>query len=99
MSSNRLRGKKALITAAANGIGRETALAFALEGADVLATDIDSAGLASLCQDAPRIETSPLDITDGAAIDALLRGSQYDVIFNCAGWVHHGAILAPPRPP
>ena len=94
MSDKRLRGKKALITAAASGIGRETALAFAREGAKVLATDIDAAGLASLCAGAPQIETWMLDVTDGAAVDALIGAGQYDVIFNCAGWVHHGTILA-----
>lgn len=93
MSGNRLRGKRALITAAANGIGRETALAFASEGAEVLATDIDSAGLSSLSRIASPIETRILDVTDGAAVDALVRGSQFDAIFNCAGWVHHGTIL------
>lgn len=93
MSGNRLLGKRALITAAANGIGREAALAFAREGAEVLATDIDSAGLSSLSSTASRIETRILDVTDGAAVDALVRGRQFDVIFNCAGWVHHGTIL------
>lgn len=91
--SKRLAGKKALITAAANGIGRETALAFAREGAVVLATDIDTRGLSSLAQLAPGIETRVLDVTDGAAVEAVFQNVQYDVVFNCAGWVHNGTIL------
>ncbi len=90
----RLNGKRAVITAAAHGIGRASALAFAAEGAAVLATDIDDDALAALGRDDPRIEVRRLDVTDGAAIDALAaeRGA-VDVLFSCAGWVHHGSIL------
>lgn len=91
--SGRLAGKKALVTAAAAGIGRATALAFAREGAAVTATDIDEKGLAALAG-MPGITTRRLDVTDGAAIEALARGfGAIDILFNCAGFVHHGTVL------
>jgi 2-keto-3-deoxy-L-fuconate dehydrogenase len=89
----RLAGKKALVTAAAAGIGRATALAFAREGAAVTATDIDEKGLASLAG-TPGIATRRLDVTDGAAVEALARElGAVDILFNCAGFVHHGTVL------
>ncbi|MBI5432452.1 MAG: SDR family oxidoreductase [Planctomycetes bacterium] len=89
----RLDGKRALITAAAQGIGRATALAFAREGARVLATDVDEAALARLGADEPRLATARLDVRDGAAIGALVASrGPFDVLFNCAGFVHHGTI-------
>jgi 2-keto-3-deoxy-L-fuconate dehydrogenase len=92
--SLRLEGKHCLVTAAAAGIGRETALAFAHEGATVLATDIDAAQLESLAAHSAAIRTQVLDVTDGAAIAALV-GAQpdFDVLFNCAGYVHAGTLL------
>lgn len=91
--SARLAGKKALITAAGQGIGRATALAFAAEGAEVIATDIDAGPLEALAREA-RIETRALDVTDPAAIAAIARDvGALDVLFNCAGYVHHGTIL------
>ncbi|MCC6409791.1 MAG: SDR family oxidoreductase [Planctomycetes bacterium] len=90
----RLEGKRALITAAAQGIGRATALAFAREGARVLATDVDEAALARLGADEPRLATAKLDVRDGSAIGALVASrGPFDVLFNCAGYVHHGTIL------
>lgn len=87
----RLDGKRAWVTAAAQGIGRETALAFAREGAQVLATDIDAEGLAALGTD---VETRQLDVTDARAILALAAEVPGpDVLFNCAGYVHDGTIL------
>jgi 2-keto-3-deoxy-L-fuconate dehydrogenase len=93
MTSGRLAGKRALITAAANGIGRETALAFAREGAQVLATDVSADGLSALKAEDARLETSMLDVTRPAAVSDLFAQRSFDVVFNCAGWVHQGTIL------
>jgi len=92
--ADRLNGKRALVTAAGQGIGRATALAFAAEGARVIATDINAKTLAELAAENPAIDTRLLDVTDSAAIEALARDlGAVDVLFNCAGYVHHGAIL------
>ena len=89
----RLAGKTILLTAAAQGIGRASALAFADEGAHVTATDINEEKLAELSR-VDGIETRPLDVTDPAAIEAAAREvSAPDVLFNCAGFVHHGSVL------
>ncbi|HEY4293477.1 SDR family oxidoreductase [Luteibacter sp.] len=93
-TNGRLAGKRALITAAGAGIGRATALAFAAEGATVLATDIDAASLASLGAEQPSITARTLDVTDPEAIAALVaEAGAVDVLFNCAGYVHAGTIL------
>jgi len=89
----RLAGKRAFVTAAGAGIGRATALAFAREGADVTATDIDAAALATLAAEAPAIATLRLDVRDDAAVAAALSSAAPDILFNCAGFVHHGTIL------
>ena len=87
---SRLLGKTALITAAAQGIGRATAELFAREGAKVYATDIDGDLLASL----EGCEARPLDVRDGGAISALAEElPRPDILFNCAGYVHAGSIL------
>jgi 2-keto-3-deoxy-L-fuconate dehydrogenase len=92
--SGRLTGKRCLITAAAQGIGRETALAFAREGATVIATDINQAPLASLAAEAPNVELRRLDVTDPKAIAACIAAAgAVNVLFNCAGFVHQGSIL------
>lgn len=89
----RLSGKAALITAAAQGMGRAAALAFAREGARVLATDINEALLREL-DGRPGISTAPLDVLDDAAVAALVeRTGAVDILFNCAGWVHQGTLL------
>ncbi|TNF19424.1 MAG: SDR family oxidoreductase [Rhodobacteraceae bacterium] len=92
-TTGRLAGKKALITAAGQGIGRATAELFAREGAEVIASDINDATLAEL--DAlPGITALKLDVTDAAAVEAAVAGmGVLDVLFNCAGFVANGAIL------
>lgn len=96
--STRLSGKRALITAAAAGIGRMSALAMAREGAEVLATDIDPAGLDALRAEDARIRTALLDVRDTRAVGALVAAhGPFDVLFNCAGVVHHGTILDCPE--
>jgi len=89
----RLSGKIAFVTAAAQGIGRATAQAFAREGARVIGTDINEEKLASLSEH-KGIETRRLDVLDDAAITktAAEIGTP-DILFNCAGFVHHGTIL------
>ena len=92
--SNRLSGKRALVTAAGQGIGRATAIAFAAEGAHVIATDINDRTLADLARTNPAIATQRLDVTDQGAVDTAARSiGAVDVLFNCAGFVHHGSIL------
>ena len=91
--SNRLAGKIVFVTAAGQGMGLASALAFAAEGADVWATDRDGALLQANAV-GKGIRTAVLDVTDGAAVDALAREvGGIDVLFNCAGYVHNGSIL------
>lgn len=90
----RLQGKRILISAAAQGMGRASALACAAEGASVVAVDIDEDGLATLTGEGSGIEVHRLDVRDRAAIDALAaRIGGLDGLFNCAGFVHHGTVL------
>jgi 2-keto-3-deoxy-L-fuconate dehydrogenase len=90
--NGRLAGKTAFVTAAGQGIGRSTALAFAAAGAKVVATDLDASKLAGLASHG--IATHRLDVTDKAAITALAKQiGAVDIVFNCAGFVHHGTIL------
>lgn len=90
--SNRLQGKRALVTAAAAGIGRACAIAFAREGATVIATDIDEGALPAAADGVA--ERARLDVRDTAAIEALARRiGPVDVLLNAAGFVHHGTIL------
>ena len=89
----RLKGKTALVTAAGQGIGRATALAFAAEGAQVLATDLQPALLESYAG-VTNVRTAVLDVLDKAAIGRTVAGMErIDVLFNCAGFVHNGSIL------
>lgn len=94
----RLEGKTALVTAAGAGIGRAAAEAFAREGADVIATDINGDVLKDLAWE-HGVTTEHLDVTDRAAIaDVFARHSDMDILFNVAGWVHNGTILdCPPE--
>ncbi len=90
--SLRLKGKTALVTAAAQGIGRATALAFAAEGAQVYATDLNAAKLAEIV--GPGIRTMALDVRDTAAVQAAAAAiGAVDILFNCAGFVHQGSVL------
>jgi NAD(P)-dependent dehydrogenase (short-subunit alcohol dehydrogenase family) len=91
--SNRLRGKRALVTAAGQGMGRAAVLAFAREGASVIATDVD-AKLVGAYQGKAGIEAARLDVTDDKAVADLVDATgAVDILFNCAGWVHQGSIL------
>jgi len=91
--TGRLEGKTALVTAAARGIGRATALAFVAEGATIWATDIDKRKLAELKGKAG-LNTNLLDVRDRQAITAFIeRIGEVDILFNCAGYVPHGPIL------
>ena len=91
--ADRLAGKRALVTAAAQGIGRATVQAFADEGAEVIATDVNEDELERL-HGLPGVSTRQLDVTDARAVRAAAADlDALDVLFNCAGFVHHGAIL------
>ena len=88
-----LQNKTALITAAAQGIGRASAEALARAGARVIATDVNEAKLAEL-QGVKGIETRKLDVLDATSIESLLVAvGPVDVLFNCAGFVHNGTLL------
>ena len=88
-----LEGKTALITAAGQGIGKASVLAFARAGAKVIATDINDAALAELSGQT-NVTTRHLDVLDTAAINAAVAEiGAIDVLFNCAGFVHAGSIL------
>jgi 2-keto-3-deoxy-L-fuconate dehydrogenase len=90
--AGRLAGKTAFVTAAAQGIGRASAEAFAAAGARVIATDIDDAKLAALARGT--VSTARLDVMDAAAIAAAAEAAgAVHVLFNCAGFVHQGTVL------
>jgi 2-keto-3-deoxy-L-fuconate dehydrogenase len=92
--SGRLLGKSAFVTAAGQGIGRATAVAFADEGALVWATDINEASLASLVRDRPSIRTRQLNVLESKDVSGIAAEiGALDILFNCAGFVHHGSIL------
>ncbi len=87
-----LNGQKALVTAAGQGIGRASALALHAAGAHVLATDINAVALQDLDRDG--LDTATLDVCDRQAIDDLMeRSGAFDILFNCAGFVHSGSVL------
>jgi 2-keto-3-deoxy-L-fuconate dehydrogenase len=89
----RLRGKTAICTAAGQGIGRAVAVAFASEGAHVVASDVELSKLEGL-DDAGIAETAVLDVTSAEGVVAFARGAPTpDILFNCAGWAHHGTVL------
>jgi len=91
--ADRLKGKRAFVTAAAAGIGRACAIAFAREGAHVFATDIDEAGIADLKQHGVQ-EIASLDVLDNDAVAKVAaEAGNVDVLLNAAGYVHHGTVL------
>ena len=88
----RLQGLTAFVTAAGQGIGRAAALAFAAEGAQVVATDLDEEKVSKLA--GPRIRTQRLDVTDpGDILNAASTVGDVHILFNCAGYVHQGSIM------
>lgn len=87
----RLEGKTALVTAAGQGIGRASAIALANQGAKVFATDLNTKLLEEIEHD--NIETFPLNVLDDEEIQAAVAKTNPNVLFNCAGFVHHGTIL------
>ena len=92
--SNRLEGKNIIVTAAGQGIGKATAIAFHNEGANVTATDLNDKTLAELNKEYPKIKVQTLDSTDNNAISEFMKTfDKVDVLFNAVGFVHHGTIL------
>src|SRR6201986_4888157 len=90
---DRLKGKRAVVTAAAAGIGRASAIAFAREGATVIATDINEKGIAALAQEGTG-ETARLAVRNTADVNAFAgRLGKIDILLNAAGFVHHGTIM------
>lgn len=91
--AGRLTGKRVLISAAGQGIGRASAIMMAAEGAHVFATDVNEETLASLRDEAVgQIETFVLDVLDDEAVKAGVAQAKPDVLFNCAGFVHNGTL-------
>ncbi|HXV25549.1 MAG TPA: SDR family oxidoreductase [Alphaproteobacteria bacterium] len=90
--AGRLSGKRAIVTAAGQGIGRAIAEAFAREQAVVFGSDADAEKLSELKEKG--IQTARLDVTDVRAVREYVAAvGRVDVLVNCAGWVHHGTIL------
>ena len=90
----RLKDKKIIVTAAAQGIGRATALAFEKEGAKVIATDINKEKLEELKKDNPNIEIQLLDATNKQAVENFAETiEEVDILFHAVGFVHHGTIM------
>lgn len=89
MTKQRLDGKRVLVTAAGQGIGRASALAMASEGAQVFATDVNADALGTL----EGVETFPLDVRNDDSVAEGVARARPDVLFNCAGFVHHGTVL------
>jgi len=89
MRKRRLDGKRVLVTAAGQGIGRASALAMAAEGAQVFATDVNAEALATL----EGVKAFTLDARDDNSVAEGVARANPDVLFNCAGFVHHGTVL------
>ena len=92
--ADRLRGKRALVTAAGQGMGRAAVEAFVREGARVIATDLNTAPLDSAFANTSAVQREKLDVLDDAAVRAFAgKVGAVDILFNCAGWVHQGSLL------
>ena len=92
--TKRLKDKKILVTAAGQGIGKATAIAFHNEGANVIATDINDKTLEDLNKEYPNIKIQKLDSTKNNEILEFVKTlDKIDVLFNAVGFVHHGSIL------
>ncbi len=92
--SQRLSNKNIIVTAAGQGIGKATAIAFFNEGANVTATDINEKTLKDLNKEYPKIKVYTLDSTDSSAVKTFSKTiDKADVLFNAVGFVHHGTIL------
>ena len=92
--SKRLNNKNIVVTAAGQGIGKATAIAFCNEGANVYATDINNKTLEILNKDYPNIKIKKLDSTNKKAVEEFSASlKKVDVLFNAVGFVHHGSIL------
>ena len=90
----KLENKNIIVTAAGQGIGRATAIAYSKEGANVTATDINEKTLKSLNEEFPNIKVSALDSTKNDAINNFFsKIDKVDVLFNAVGYVHHGTIM------
>ena len=92
--SQRLKNKNAIVTAAGQGIGKATAIAFHNEGANVIATDLNEETLKNLNKEYPKIKVQKLDSTNKAEIESFTKTlGKVDILFNAVGFVHHGTIL------
>ena len=92
--SGRLQNKNIIVTAAGQGIGKATAIAFHNEGANVIATDINDKTLSDLNKEYSNIKVLKLDSTDkNAILEFTKKLDTVDVLFNAVGFVHHGTIL------
>jgi NAD(P)-dependent dehydrogenase (short-subunit alcohol dehydrogenase family) len=92
--ADRLRGKRALVTAAGQGMGRAAVEAFVREGASVVATDLDPGPLDAAFGRNSAVQRHKLDVLDDAAVRAFVeKAGAVDILFNCAGWVHQGSLL------
>ncbi|MEP2783893.1 MAG: SDR family oxidoreductase [Pseudoruegeria sp.] len=93
-SGQRLAGKRALVTAAGQGIGRASAIAMAREGAKVFATDINMDALSTIRdENLENIEIFELNAMDTKSVEDGIETAKPDILFNCAGFVHHGTIM------
>ena len=90
----RLKNKKIIVTAAAQGIGRATALTFASEGAEVIALDINKEKLDLISKENPKIKTEVVDATSKSEVESFCSTiDNIDVLFHAVGFVHHGNII------